>query len=37
MLGGNNYDETKWLSAENQIHHSGGHASDILLPVIPQH
>ena len=35
--GGNNYDETKWLAAENQIHHSGGHASYILLPVIPQH
>jgi uncharacterized protein len=34
--GGNNYDETKWLTAENQIHHSTGRASYILLPVIPE-
>jgi putative CocE/NonD family hydrolase len=34
--GGNNYDETKWVTAENQIHHSGSHASYILLPVIPE-
>ena len=34
--GGNNYDETKWLTAENQIHHSGEKASYILLPVIPE-
>jgi len=34
--GGNNYDETKWLSANNQIHHAGGKASYILLPVIPE-
>jgi putative CocE/NonD family hydrolase len=34
--GGNNYDETKWVAAENQVHHSGVHASYILLPVIPE-
>lgn len=34
--GGNNYDETRWLTAENQIHHSGKQASYILLPVIPK-
>jgi uncharacterized protein len=34
--GGNNFDETKWLSADNQIHHAGGKASYILLPVIPE-
>ncbi len=34
--GENNYDETKWVPAENQIHHSHAHASYILLPVIPQ-
>jgi len=34
--GGNNYDETSWLTAENQIHHSAEDASYILLPVIPE-
>src|SRR6185436_7640240 len=34
--GGNNYDETRWLSADNQIHHSGAKASYILLPIIPE-
>jgi len=33
--GGNNYDETKWLAAQNRIHHSATHASYLLLPVIP--
>jgi putative CocE/NonD family hydrolase len=33
--GGNNYDETKWVVANNTVHHSGVHASYILLPVIP--
>jgi uncharacterized protein len=33
--GGDNYNETKWVIAENQIHHSTGRASYILLPVIP--
>jgi putative CocE/NonD family hydrolase len=34
--GGKNYDETKWVTAENQVHHSAAHASYILLPVIPE-
>lgn len=34
--GGNNYDETKWLVAENTIHHSHEYASHIVLPVIPE-
>jgi len=33
--GGNNYDETKWVTAENQLHHSAKYTSHILLPVIP--
>ena len=33
--GGNNYDEVKWAVANNTVHHSGVHASYILLPVIP--
>ena len=33
--GGKNYAETKWATADNQIHHSAAHASYILLPVIP--
>ena len=33
--GGDNYNETKWVIAENKIHHSAGRASYILLPVIP--
>ncbi len=33
--GGNNYDETEWKLARNTIHHSPGHPSHILLPVIP--
>ncbi len=33
--GGNNYDETKWLAADNQIHHTAAKPSYILLPVIP--
>ena len=32
--GGNNYDETEWVVATNQIHHSGRHASHIVLPVV---
>jgi putative CocE/NonD family hydrolase len=32
--GGNNYDETKWIVAENKIHHSKQHPSHVLLPVI---
>jgi putative CocE/NonD family hydrolase len=34
--GRNNYDETKWVVAENQVHHSSVHASYILLPEIPE-
>jgi putative CocE/NonD family hydrolase len=33
--GGNNYDETKWVRAENMIHHSAQFPSCVILPVIP--
>ena len=33
--GGNNFDETVWVTAENEVHHSKSHPSHILLPVIP--
>ncbi|MFN7999006.1 MAG: CocE/NonD family hydrolase [Bryobacteraceae bacterium] len=33
--GGNNYDETKWVTAKNRVHHSAEHASYLLLPVVP--
>ena len=33
--GGNNFDETVWVTAENEVHHSKSHSSHILLPVIP--
>jgi len=33
--GGNNYDETNWVTAANTIYHSSGHASYLLLPIIP--
>ncbi len=32
--GGNNYDETTWVTAENGVHHSSDHASYVLLPVV---
>ena len=32
--GGPNYSETKWVVAKNRIHHSGEHASHLLLPII---
>jgi putative CocE/NonD family hydrolase len=32
--GGNNYDETAWVIAENVVHHSGRYPSRIVLPVI---
>lgn len=32
--GGNNYDETRWVVAENTIHHSKPYPSRIVLPVI---
>jgi uncharacterized protein len=33
--GGNNYDETTWVTAENSIHHSAAHPSQVILPIIP--
>jgi uncharacterized protein len=33
--GGNNYDETRWETARNAVHHSAANSSYILLPVIP--
>jgi putative CocE/NonD family hydrolase len=33
--GGNNYDETEWVIAENTIHHSKDYPSHIVLPIIP--
>ncbi len=32
---GRNYDEARWVVAENQVHHAAGRESYILLPVIP--
>jgi hypothetical protein len=32
--GGNNYDETDWVVAENVIHHGGAHPSRVVLPVV---
>jgi len=34
--GGNNYDETEWVVAENSIHHSKDHPSHIVLSIIPE-
>ncbi len=34
--GGNNYDETEWVIAENMIHHSKKYPSHLILPVIPE-
>ncbi len=31
--GGRNFDETEWQVAHNTVHHSGAHASRIILPV----
>ncbi len=33
--GGNNYDESEWVVAENTVHHNALHPSHIILPVIP--
>ena len=33
--GGNNYDETTWLAANNGVNHSRRYPSYLLLPVIP--
>ena len=32
--GGNNYDESEWVIAENSVHHSAEYPSHLLLPVI---
>jgi predicted acyl esterase len=34
--GGNNFDETEWVIAENTIHHSKKYPSHIILPVIEE-
>jgi len=34
--GGNNYDETEWVVANNTIHHTVKYASHIILPVVPK-
>ncbi len=34
--GGNNWDETEWVVAENVIHHSAEYPSHIVLPIVPQ-
>ena len=34
--GGNNYDETEWVVAENVVHHSERYPSHVILPVIPE-
>ncbi len=33
--GGNNYDETAWVTQRNVVHHSARYPSHVLLPVIP--
>jgi len=33
--GGDNYRDTRSVVAENQIHHSAGEASYVLLPIVP--
>jgi len=32
--GGNNFDETEWIVAQNEVHHSKKYPSHILLPII---
>lgn len=34
--GGNNYDESEWVVAENTVHHSSEYPSHIVLPIIPR-
>ena len=34
--GGNNFDESEWVIAENTIHHSKIYPSHLILPVIPE-
>ncbi len=33
--GGNNFDESRGVRARNSVHHAAGHASHLLLPVVP--
>jgi uncharacterized protein len=33
--GGNNFDETKWVIAENSVHHATKSPSHIILPIVP--
>ena len=33
--GGNNYDETTWVRARNEVHHSRAFPSHVELPVVP--
>jgi uncharacterized protein len=34
--GGNNFDETAWVVAENSVHHGPQHLSHVVLPVLPE-
>ena len=34
--GGNNYDESEWVVAEQTVHHSSDYRSYVVLPIIPQ-
>jgi putative CocE/NonD family hydrolase len=34
--GGNNYDETEWVVADNVVYHSREYPSHLVLPVIPR-
>lgn len=34
--GGRQFDETEWVVAGNEVHHSAQHASYLLLPIAPQ-
>ncbi|MGH8251645.1 MAG: CocE/NonD family hydrolase [Steroidobacteraceae bacterium] len=34
--GGNNFDETKWVTAENSIHHTSKHPSHVVLPILEE-
>jgi uncharacterized protein len=34
--GGDIYDETKWVAADNQVHHATGRESYLLLPILPR-
>lgn len=33
--GGDNFDETEWVVAENTVHFGGDHPSHVVLPVLP--